>query len=230
MQINGEIETTDNNEKIEVILEVYRQWIEAARTSYRLELQFLQVGTAIGLLALTLGKDSVKPEWWQLLISGTVFVGFTCAVQRMAYGFKNNLPHLLHYAKLVGDPGVHKRTPWWTSAAVWSRLILHTVGVFLIAFSVKKNGLISCSVSCSEKIPETLIYGAMLLEWLLWLIWQVFDICERAKLLIRWIQIIFKSVGLLTAIVIPVVAIYFLFSWAGISEHIWENSCYSATP
>lgn len=208
MQINGEIETSNNNEKTEVILEVYRQRSEAARTSYRLELQFFQVGTAIGLLALTLGKDSVKPEWWQLLISGTVFVGFSYAMQRMAYGFKNNHPHLLHYAKLVGDSGVHKRTPWWTSAAVWSRLILHTVGVFLIAFSVKKNGLISCS----EKIPETLVYSAMLLEWLLWLIWQVFDTCERAKSLIRWIQIIFKSVGLLAAILIPVVAIYFLFS------------------
>lgn len=68
--------------------EIYRQRSEAARHLYRLELQFFQVGTAIGLLTLGLGVDKSGLEWWRLCASGLVFVSFSYAMQRMASGFQ----------------------------------------------------------------------------------------------------------------------------------------------
>ena len=54
--------------------EIYRQRFESERSSYRLEWQIFQWGVVIGLVTLGLGDEAFKPQWWQYLIGGAVFI------------------------------------------------------------------------------------------------------------------------------------------------------------
>ena len=180
--------------------EIYRQRSEAARHSYKLEWQFLQVGTAIGLLTLGIGAGKSGIEWWRFCASGAVFVWFSYAMQRMASGFIKNLPHLHFYAWLVGDPGVHKKNKsCWTSAAVWSRLILHTVGVLLLVHGVRNPDFVLYDPPGAKGALTAL----MISELILWLSWQFIDAYKWAQPIIPVIRImlVFIALSLLLTVV-----------------------------
>ena len=119
--------------------EIYRQTIsESERNSYRLEWQMFQVGTAIGLVTLGLGDSyAFKPEWWQLLYRWCCVckVFLRHAAHRTKDTETNRICTTIKYgyASLVGDSTIDEcRSNPWMSAAVRSRLILHTVGVILV--------------------------------------------------------------------------------------------------
>lgn len=118
--------------------EVYRQRCESYRFHYKLEWQFLQVGVAIGLITLGLGEKAFNPYWWQFFISGVVFLGFSYAMQRVSKAITDSRPSFIKYARIVGDCRVGKVVSWYSSAAVWGRLILHYSGVILVVWSFCK--------------------------------------------------------------------------------------------
>lgn len=117
-------------------LEVYRQACESYRFHYKLEWQFLQVGVAIGLVVLGLGKEAFTPQGWQMFISGFVFLGFSLAMHRVSKAITDSRPSFVRCARLVGDDHVQEIGSWQWSAAVWGRIILHFWGAVLIVWSI----------------------------------------------------------------------------------------------
>ncbi|MDE0297433.1 MAG: hypothetical protein OXN17_02250 [Candidatus Poribacteria bacterium] len=120
-------------------LEVYRQLSESFRFQYRQEWQLLQVGTVTGLVILGVAEKDPEPVWWRFLISGAVFLGFSYAMYRMSKGNKENRPIWMSYARVIGDPTVNELGNWWTSAAVWGRVILFSAGVASLLYGAWKD-------------------------------------------------------------------------------------------
>ena len=151
--------------------EIYRQRYEAERNSYRLEWQIFQWGVAIGLVTLGLGKVAFKPEWWQFLIGGAVFIKFSYAMQRIAVGYRDNRKKLSKIARQVGDEIDECPSNPWMSAALRSRLILHTVGVILVIVGYCKE---FWNLSMTPRLPLVLalvVITAMSVELFLWFRW-----------------------------------------------------------
>ena len=95
--------------------EVYRQRFETYRFHYRLEWQLFQAGVAIGLISLGLGNEAHKPQQWQFIISGVVFIVFSYAMLRLAVGIKKDRRSFIHYAGLVGDEYVREIGLWYST-------------------------------------------------------------------------------------------------------------------
>ena len=166
--------------------EIYRQRFESERASYRLEWQIFQWGVAIGLVTLGLGKDAFKPEWWQYLIAGAVFIKFSYAMQRIAVGYRDNHEKLSEIGRLIGDE-FHRPLPNpWLSAAVRSRLTLHVVGVALVIVGHCKDFLNFSSTPRLPLVFALVVIGAVIVamsvELFLWIRWQVKDIAYEAEL------------------------------------------------
>ena len=173
--------------------EIYRQRFESERSWYRLEWQLFQVGVAIGLVTLGLGDEAFKPEWWQLLIGGAVFVKFSYAMQRISKGFRENREKLRVYASRVGDCIPKGSSKPLESAAVRSRLILHTVGVILVIAGV-------WIANCIPVWVQVSITVVMSLECIAWLEWQINWIGISAQLIRRVIYSMFCIVFILAVI------------------------------
>ena len=186
--------------------EVYRQRSETARHCYRLEWQFFQVGTAIGLITLGLGADSSQLEWWRLCVGGIVFVAFSCAMERMAHGFKGNYPYLYHHARRIGDAGFHKKNKsWWTSAACWARLSLHFVGIVLLIKGVR-------NAYCAYYWLQNCVIVVLFLELIFWLALQMDIICANALGTLGVIRRILAWMTRIGHIVIASVIMYLLLT------------------
>ena len=164
--------------------EIYRQRYESERSSYRLEWQLFQVGVAIGLVTLGLGDKAFKPEWWQLLISGAVFVKFSYAMQRISKGFLENRERLSKYASLVGDCISVSLSKPWESAAVRARLILHTVGVILIVHALHNSSV----TPCWPASLRLLVIAGLVVELVLWILWQFSDTYKWVKSILPCIR------------------------------------------
>ena len=145
--------------------EVYRQRYETYRFHYRLEWQLFQAGAAIGLITLGLGKEAYKPQPWQFIISGIVFMVFSYAMFRLAIGIKQDRPNFIHYARLVGDDYISEIGFWYSSAAVWGRLILHYLGVILVVWGI-------CKADAVLWWLQVLTIDAMVIELAGWTAWQ----------------------------------------------------------
>ena len=182
--------------------EIYRQRFEAERSAYRLEWQLFQVGVAIGLVTLGLGDEAFKPEWWQWLIGGAVFVKFSYAMQRISKGFRDNREKLRVYASRVGDYIPKGSSKPLESAAVRSRLLLHTVGVVLLIAGVRNPDFTLYDTPFAKRALTAL----MISELILWLSWQFIDAHKWAQPIIhiiRWgLRIIIAVLFLILMVVI----------------------------
>ena len=161
-------------------LEVYRQRCESYRFHYKLEWQFLQVGVAIGLVTLGLGEQAFNPQWWQFIIGGGVFLGFSYAMQRVARAITDSRPSFVCYARLVGDDRVQEIGSWQKSAAVWGRIILHSTGVILIVCGI-------CKVDAIARWLEVLLIDLMLIWLTGWTAWQPLSNKSKSAIEILWI-------------------------------------------
>ena len=146
-------------------LEVYRQRYETYRFHYKLEWQFLQVGVAIGLVTLGLGEQAFNPQWWQFIIGGGVFLGFSYAMQRVARAITDSRSSFVCYARLVGDDRVGEIGSWRSSAAVWGRIILHSSGVILVVWGI-------CKFDAIPRWLEALAIDVMVIQLACWIAWQ----------------------------------------------------------
>ena len=198
--------------------EIYRQRFESERSSYRLEWQMFQVGTAIGLVTLGLGDDAFKPQWWQLLIGGAVFVKFSYAMQRISKGYLENRRRLSKYASLVGDCISVSRSKPLESAAVRSRLILHTVGVILVIAGV-------WNANCIPTWVQVSITVVMSAECIAWLEWQINWIGASEQLIRRFIYSMFCIMFIL-AVIATVICLY--CPRKDLQENDKGKSCHSA--
>ena len=183
--------------------EIYRQRFESERSWYRLEWQIFQWGVVIGLVTLGLGEKAFSPQWWQFLISGAVFIKFSYAMQRISKGFRDNREILRVYASRVGDyiPKVSLKP--LESAAVKSRLILHTAGVILVIVGVWNANCIPCWIPRLPLILKILVTLAMLVEWGLWIALHKLKTNYRT----RWVStsIFWTLVTTVTLVVIIVI-------------------------
>ena len=181
--------------------EIYRQRFESERSWYRLEWQLFQVGVAIGLVTLGLGDEAFKPQWWQYLIAGAVFIKFSYAMQRIAKGYRDNHEKLSEYASKVGDCIPNGLSKPWESAAVRARLILHTVGVILIVYGV--DALHNSSVTpCWSASLRLLVIAGLLVELVLWILWQFSDTYKWVKSILPCIRGIIAGIVIFIMLVV----------------------------
>ena len=185
--------------------EIYWQRFESERSWYRLEWQLFQVGVAIGLVTLGLGDEAFKPEWWQLLIGGAVFVKFSYAMQRISKGFRDNREKLRVYASRVGDYIPKGSSKPLESAAVRSRLLLHTVGVMLVIYGVRNPDFTLYDTPFAKRALTAL----MISELILWFSWQVIDAHKWAQPIIPVIRWGLCIIGILIILLTVVI----LISW-----------------
>ena len=187
--------------------EIYRQACESERSWYRLEWQLFQVGVAIGLVTLGLGEKAFSPQWWQFLVSGAVFVKFSYAMQRISKGFRDNRKKMRNYGCLVGDTIPEDSKPW-ESAALRSRLILHTTGVIIALYGIKNAGF-------SDSLPLALkwvVSTVLIVEMFLWLFWQTCDTYKFAQPILPYIRfiisliVIFIFIGIVFVVICSLVA------------------------
>ena len=173
--------------------EIYRQRSESERSWYRLEWQIFQWGVVIGLVTLGLGEKAFSPQWWQFLISGAVFIKFSYAMQRISKGFRDNREILRVYASRVGDyiPKVSSKP--LESAAVRSRLILHTVGVLLALYGIYDARFSNCLLTTLKWF----VFAVLVVEMFLWLFWQTFDTSKFAQPILPCIRVIICAIVIL---------------------------------
>ena len=203
--------------------EIYRQRFESERSWYRLEWQLFQVGVAIGLVTLGLGDEAFKPEWWQLLIGGAVFVKFSYAMQRISKGFRDNREKLRVYASRVGDYIPKGSSKPLESAAVRSRLLLHTVGVILVIAGV-------WNANCIPTWVQVSMIAVMSVECIAWLAWHFNWIRAYAQLIRRVIfrRVIYSMfcIMFILAVIVTVICLY--CAKKDVQENAKGKSCQSA--
>ena len=179
-------------------LEIYKQRYETFRFFYRLEWQLLQVGVVIGLGLFALGveNENGNPNNWRYFASGSVFLGFSYAMHRMAKSTMENYPSWIEYARVVGDFNVRAPGEWWGSAAVWGRVLLHSLGVMLILCAI-------CRVDAIPSWSQNLIIAILIIWQAAWIAWQTLlkETCCPREILVTVCVILFLE-GILFVIAV----------------------------
>jgi uncharacterized membrane protein HdeD (DUF308 family) len=123
---------------------IYQQRYETFRHLDRLRWQMLQIGVAAGtILAAVAGGANIQSRWWIWLVIGLVLLLNGLAMEQIGNGIRKNSDVLLEAASAIGDTGIPKPSPWYSSRAFWiagTMILSGLVGLIRAAFLIFQPG------------------------------------------------------------------------------------------
>lgn len=120
-------------------LEIYRQCSEASRYWNEQQWKMAQIGVFVTVGILGFGQSGLCPDWLVLMVGGLTLILLGINMHKNGKDLLNACSVLERYANLVGAPEPLPISRWWSSAAVWWRLIFMFGG-----FSCVLYGILSC--------------------------------------------------------------------------------------